>query len=312
MELLSGGPSSRATPLRLRSVSACGGQLRRMTSLPSFQDLSLATGEYSESHGVTTVTPEFARAYLQGRKRLQEGALKFPVVRSKADGSIVDCGSVYAWKKGVAPRVLAGELECSVVTFVRNPSYDPTDITSALFTEHSIHGKSGGWARPAQSRVRHPLEAGESSAQGIRRTMEDETVLLMDLNTVLEADPHAHPRAAESAMSFFGVYDGHGGREAAHYAAKNLHFNIARSRSFASDIVQGITEVSDTRHSLGSACGMTTLQHVGRDGGNVVCAGFRINGGAIPGEGSEGEVAFGLHRVRSAHQREDDVHSESR
>lgn len=143
------------------------------------------------------VTPEFARAYLGGRKRLREGALKFPVVRH-ADGTIVDCGSVYAWRKGVAARVLAGELFCNVVTFVRNPYYDPRDASSALFTEHtiesSIQGKAG-WIAP-ESQKRHPLQAGESSAQGRRGSMEDETVLLMDLNTVLEADPHAHPRVS--------------------------------------------------------------------------------------------------------------------
>lgn len=38
------------------------------------------------------------------------------------------------------------------------------------------------------------MQAGESSAQGLRRSMEDETVLLMNLNAVLESDPHAHPR----------------------------------------------------------------------------------------------------------------------
>ena len=141
------------------------------------------------------VTPEFARAYLQGRKRLQEGALKFPVVRS-IDGTIVDCGSVYTWGKGVAARVLAGELLCSVVTFVRNPYYDPRDASSALFTEHTIESSIQGKAECSapERRTRHSIQAGESSAQGLRGSMEDETVLLMDLNTVLEADPHAHPR----------------------------------------------------------------------------------------------------------------------
>lgn len=162
---------------------------------------SAATAAASPNSGVTVVTPEFARAYLRGRKRLHEGALKFPVVRS-ADGTIVDCGNVYEWRKGVAARVVAGELLCSVVTFVRNQAYDPTDITSALFTEHTIQGHAASATSSLESQASAPLAllAGESSAQGLRRTMEDETVLLMDLNAVLEADPVAHPRVRQFAL----------------------------------------------------------------------------------------------------------------
>ena len=101
--------------------------------MPSIADLAA----YANQHSVTTITAEFARAYLQARKLLKAGAGKFPVVRS-SDGTIIDCGNVYQWKKGVASRVASGELICSVVTFVRNINYDPGDPNSALFTEHAI------------------------------------------------------------------------------------------------------------------------------------------------------------------------------
>jgi len=226
--------------LRIRSFSGCGlFGLTRSSSVPSFEDLEA----YKEENSVTAITPEFARAYLQARKLLRSGALKFPVVRSATDGSIVDCGNVYQWKKGVAARVVAGELVCSVVTFVRNRQYDPADPDSALFTEHTIQGRAatptaGGASSGAERGAGGAgalgggagdlaLVAAESSAQGVRRTMEDETVILMDMNKALEEDPLA--RGLDGPVSYFGVFDGHGGKRAAHYSAKHMHFNIGRS-----------------------------------------------------------------------------------
>lgn len=131
----------RRTPsagLRVRTYSCANlFGLSRASSVPSFSDLEA----YTDQHSVTTITAEFARAYLQARKLLKAGAVKFPVVRS-SDGTIVDCGNVNQWKKGVASRVVSGELMCSVVTFVRNAHYDPSDPNSALFTEHAITVRS--------------------------------------------------------------------------------------------------------------------------------------------------------------------------
>jgi hypothetical protein len=138
------GSSFRALRVRCLSANALFG-LRRVSSVHgglASSSSAAAAAAGSSSSGVTVVTPEFARAYLRGRRRLHEGALKFPVVRSAADGTIVDCGNVYEWRRGVAARVVAGELMCSVVTFVRNQAYDPTDIASVLFTEYTIQGRA--------------------------------------------------------------------------------------------------------------------------------------------------------------------------
>ncbi len=127
-------PRTPSAGPRVRTYSCANlFSLSRASSVPSFADLEA----YTDQHSVTTITAEFARAYLQARKLLKAGAVKFPVVRS-ADGAIVDCGNVNQWKKGVAPRVVSGELVCSVVTFVRNVNYEPSDPNSALFTEHAI------------------------------------------------------------------------------------------------------------------------------------------------------------------------------
>ena len=193
------------TPSGLRIRTFSSGNLfglTRVSSVPSFEDLEA----YSEEHSVTAISAEFASAYLQARKLLRTGAVKFPVVRATSDGSIVDFGNVYQWKKGVAERVVSGELVCSVVTFVRNRNYDPADPNSALFTEHAIQGRAAssqsGSAASSESNSGGAsgggsggdegallLVAAESSAQGVRRTMEDETVILMDLNKSLQEDP---------------------------------------------------------------------------------------------------------------------------
>jgi hypothetical protein len=61
-----------------------------------------------------------------------------------------------------------------------------------------------------------PLVAAESSAQGVRRSMEDETVILLDMNAVLEDDPSAI--GLEQSAAYFGVFDGHAGVSAAHFS----------------------------------------------------------------------------------------------
>lgn len=145
----------RRTPsagLRVRTYSCANlFGLSRASSVPSLSDLEAYTGQ----HSITTITADFARAYLQARKLLKAGAVKFPVVRS-SDGTIVDCGNVNQWKKGVASRVVSGELMCSVVTFVRNAHYDPSDPNSALFTEHAITVRSSRlwcWATFSPSKL---------------------------------------------------------------------------------------------------------------------------------------------------------------
>mmetsp|Transcript_9902 Transcript_9902/g.17248 ORF Transcript_9902/g.17248 Transcript_9902/m.17248 type:complete len:426 (-) Transcript_9902:452-1729(-) len=70
------------------------------------------------------------------------------------------------------------------------------------------------------------LEHGVAEEQGRRPTMEDRHVLLknLDLGTL------------GSSCAFLGVYDGHGGREAADFLAENLHVNVTKSAFFPKDL----------------------------------------------------------------------------
>jgi len=67
------------------------------------------------------------------------------------------------------------------------------------------------------------IQYGRQSVQGKRLEMEDADKALVDVTkdnkTSMEPD--------ENKFSFFGVYDGHGGKKAAEFAANHFH-NILR------------------------------------------------------------------------------------
>ncbi|XP_049285063.1 serine-rich adhesin for platelets-like [Anopheles funestus] len=68
-----------------------------------------------------------------------------------------------------------------------------------------------------------------------RRTMEDRHVCLPEFNKLFctnDTEPTA----------FYGVYDGHGGQEAASFAASHLHYYIAQSAHYPHDMQQAFRE----------------------------------------------------------------------
>jgi hypothetical protein len=95
------------------------------------------------------------------------------------------------------------------------------------------------------------MVAAESSAQGVRSSMEDETVILLDMNAVLEEDPSAI--GLEQSAAYFGVFDGHGGKAASQFSAKHLHFNIGRSAGWnRSSAARGSHGIHRRTSSIGS------------------------------------------------------------
>ena len=67
--------------------------------------------------------------------------------------------------------------------------------------------------------------------QGWRITMEDAHATVLDLQA---EDPAGTFKAAsaEARLSFFGVYDGHGGDKVALFAGENIHKIIANQEAF--------------------------------------------------------------------------------
>jgi protein phosphatase 2C family protein 2/3 len=68
---------------------------------------------------------------------------------------------------------------------------------------------------------------GVSAMQGWRISMEDSHATVLDLLAKAEASK-AHPQK----LSFFGVYDGHGGDKVALFAGDNIHKIIAKQDTF--------------------------------------------------------------------------------
>lgn len=77
--------------------------------------------------------------------------------------------------------------------------------------------------------------------QGWRISMEDADTTVLDLMptpTAQESEVHKNAR-----LSFFGVYDGHGGEKVATYCGANMHSIITRQESFKKgDYVQGLKD----------------------------------------------------------------------
>ena len=63
--------------------------------------------------------------------------------------------------------------------------------------------------------------------------MEDAHAAILDLQA-LEDNEEMKPAAADVRISFFGVYDGHGGDKVALYTGENLHKIVAKQESFKS------------------------------------------------------------------------------
>ncbi|KAM3420699.1 hypothetical protein BST61_g3951 [Cercospora zeina] len=74
---------------------------------------------------------------------------------------------------------------------------------------------------------------GVSAMQGWRISMEDAHAAILDLQP-LEGDKELIPAASDVRISFFGVYDGHGGDKVALYTGLHLHEIVAKQESFKS------------------------------------------------------------------------------
>lgn len=72
---------------------------------------------------------------------------------------------------------------------------------------------------------------GVSAMQGWRINMEDAHSNVLDLQA-LEGEEELKPADVDVRISYFGVYDGHGGDKVALYTGEHLHNIIAKQEAF--------------------------------------------------------------------------------
>lgn len=60
--------------------------------------------------------------------------------------------------------------------------------------------------------------------------MEDAHATILDLQA--QSDEEVKPASEEDRLSFFGVYDGHGGDKVALFAGENIHQIVAKQEAF--------------------------------------------------------------------------------
>ncbi|KAG8528048.1 Protein phosphatase type 2C 3 [Bacidia gigantensis] len=71
---------------------------------------------------------------------------------------------------------------------------------------------------------------GVSAMQGWRISMEDAHAAILDLQ--IESDKEFQAASPDDRVSFFGVYDGHGGDKVAQFAGENIHKILAKQEAF--------------------------------------------------------------------------------
>lgn len=84
---------------------------------------------------------------------------------------------------------------------------------------------------------------GVSSMQGWRISMEDSHAAVLDLQSIAEDETTNKPAGIETRLSFFGVYDGHGGDKVALFTGENIHRIITKQEAFKKgDIEQALKD----------------------------------------------------------------------
>ncbi|XP_029374695.1 protein phosphatase 1E isoform X2 [Echeneis naucrates] len=81
---------------------------------------------------------------------------------------------------------------------------------------------------PFRCRPQPYYETSIHAIKNMRRKMEDKHVIIPDFNTLFNVQD-------QEEQAFFAVFDGHGGVDAAIYAANHLHVNLARQESLRQD-----------------------------------------------------------------------------
>ncbi|XP_067866787.1 protein phosphatase 1E [Heterodontus francisci] len=110
---------------------------------------------------------------------------------------------------------------------------DSTRLSRMVFTK--LHEVCCSWVKdlPLTRRTHPYFETSIHAIKNMRRKMEDKHVCLPDFNTLFNLED-------QEEQSFFAVFDGHGGVDAAIYASIHLHVNLVRQEIFQHDPAEAL------------------------------------------------------------------------
>uniref|UniRef100_A0A8C2ZR84 Protein phosphatase 1E n=2 Tax=Cyclopterus lumpus TaxID=8103 RepID=A0A8C2ZR84_CYCLU len=86
---------------------------------------------------------------------------------------------------------------------------------------------------PFRRRPQPYYETSIHAIKNMRRKMEDKHVIIPDFNTLFNLQD-------QEEQAYFGVFDGHGGVDAAVYAANHLHVNLVQQECFIQDPIEAL------------------------------------------------------------------------
>ncbi|XP_012936291.1 uncharacterized protein LOC101861112 [Aplysia californica] len=151
-----------------------------------------------------------------------------------------------------------------------NNSNPPQLYASKLLQEviSHVHVVVKEWARATPNLLTPPtsLHVCAHAIKNTRRKMEDRHVIMNDLNSLFDLKDNP-------SQAYFSVFDGHGGLEAADYAATHLHMHLVRDGQFDLDPASAMKQaykMTDMRFLEKAArenlrCGTTGVSALIRD-----------------------------------------------
>ncbi|XP_037125515.1 protein phosphatase 1E-like [Syngnathus acus] len=108
------------------------------------------------------------------------------------------------------------------------PQIEAVKLTRLIFNR--LFDTCNAWTKelPYRRRPQPYYETSIHAIKNMRRKMEDKHIIIPDFNTLFNIQD-------QEEQAFFAVFDGHGGVDAAIYAANHLHVNLARQDSLSQD-----------------------------------------------------------------------------
>merc|ERR1719481_2429901 len=152
-----------------------------------------------------------------------------------------------------------GQLTASPVIMRRNKEEDSITSIEPPLRDSVAHLSSGSLGSPSRVRPTSVIASKNS-----RKRMEDRHVVLHDLKAYLPSNLQSKVEAEEH-LSYYAVFDGHAGTDAASYAASNLHEMLVGSVHYPSDPVQAFRDAFQT-------CDKEFTARSKKSGSTVVCA----------------------------------------